>query len=231
MPCYNEERTIDEIVRRVLAQPPVAELIAVDDGSTDGTWELLRGWAKRNSLVQIYRHPRNLGKGAAVRHGCEAASAPLVVVQDADLEYDPADFARLIEPILHNGASVVYGSRFAVGSRVHTAWWHRWCNRLLTMVANLVTGQRLTDEATCYKVFKREVLPQLNLGEDRFGLCPEITAKLGRLGIKITEVPITYRARSRAQGKKLRLWDGWAALWCLLRYSYGPLRMKRVKRK
>lgn len=226
MPCYNEAGTVDAIIRSVLAQPMVAELIVVDDGSTDGSWELLQGWPARDARVRLLRHERNQGKGAAVRHGFEIATAPVIVVQDADLEYDPADYARLLEPILAGTASVVYGSRFAAGARAKTEWWHSLGNRLLTMAANLITGQGLTDEATCYKVFRHEVLLGLALEEDGFGFCPEVTAKLGRQGVKIVEVPIRYQARSAAQGKKLRLRDGWKALFCLLKYSCGKKRAK-----
>jgi glycosyltransferase involved in cell wall biosynthesis len=220
MPCYNEAKTIEQIIRRVLRQPSVAELIIVDDGSTDGTWEKLQPWASREARIRLLRHERNQGKGAAVRHGFETARAPVVVVQDADLEYDPSDYARLLEALLTHKASVVYGSRFAPGAQASTAGWHRGCNRLLTLAANLITGQRLTDEATCYKMMKREMLLELGLEEDGFGLCPEVTAKLSRLGIKIMEVPINYEGRTRAQGKKLRLRDGWRALYCLWKYTF-----------
>lgn len=220
MPCYNEVQTANEIIQRILAQSLVAELIIIDDGSTDGSWKLVQRWPAMDRRVRVLRHVRNQGKGVALRHGFEMTKAPVIVVQDADLEYDPTDFMRMLEPILA-GASVVYGSRFFPGSRPVTDWWHKCSNRALTLVSNVVTGQHLTDEATCYKMFRREVLLELSLEEDRFGFCPEVTAKLARRGIEIVEVPICYHARSRGEGKKLRLQDGLAALWCLLRYSYG----------
>jgi glycosyltransferase involved in cell wall biosynthesis len=219
MPCYNESPTVDEILRRVLAQPAVAEVLVVDDGSTDGTWDRLQAWPARDGRVQLARHPQNRGKGAAVRSGLALATAPVVVVQDADLEYDPADFARLLAPILAGQAQVVYGSRFAAGAPGRTAAWHRVCNGLLTAVANRLTSLHLTDEATCYKMFRREVVLGLGLQEDGFGFCPEVTAKLARQGVKIIEVPIHYHGRTRAEGKKLRLRHGLEAVRCLWKYA------------
>lgn len=222
MPCYNEAQSLNAILQIITAQPVVAEVIAVDDGSTDATREILQDWAAQNARVRVLRHDKNRGKGAAIRTALAVASAPVVVVQDADLEYDPADWPRLLQPILEGRAAVVYGSRFAKGARPRTPLWHRWQNRTLTWVANRITGLRLTDVATCYKVFRREVLLSFPLQEERFGFCAEVTAKLARAGIPILEVPIRYRHRSRAEGKKLRWRDGWEALRCLWKYSRSP---------
>jgi len=197
----------------------VAEVIVVDDGSTDGTWQKLQSWPARDPRVRVYRQERNRGKGAAIRRALQEVSAEIVVIQDADLEYDPADWGAMVELIRSGRADVVYGSRFAPGACARTPWWHRGLNRLLTWASNRITGLVLTDEATCYKMFRREVLLGLDLKEDGFGFCPEVTAKLARKGVRIVEVPIRYTARSRSEGKKLRLKDGWEALCCLWRYS------------
>ena len=174
-----------------------------------------------DARVRLVQHERNRGKGAAVRSGFAVATAPVLVIQDADLEYDPADYARLLQPIVSGAADVVYGSRFMNGQPAKSPWWHRTGNRLLTWFTNWVTGLRLTDEATCYKLFRRELLPGLQLSEDGFGFCPEFTAKLSRQGVRIVEVPVRYEGRSHAQGKKLRLRHGWEAVRCLVKYSSG----------
>ena|GEM_PF-426264 len=219
IPCYNESATVDAILEKVLLQPNVAEVIVVDDGSTDGTWQKLQSWPARDPRVRVYRQERNRGKGAAIRRALQEVSAEIVVIQDADLEYDPADWGPMVELIRSGRADVVYGSRFAPGACARTAWWHRGLNRLLTWAANRITGLVLTDEATCYKMFRREILFGLDLQEEGFGFCPEVTAKLARRGVRIMEMPIRYTARSRADGKKLRLKDGWEALRCLWRYT------------
>lgn len=224
IPCYNEVRTVDELLRRVLAQPCVAEVWVVDDGSTDGTWERLQTWPGRDARVGVFRLERNCGKGAALRTGFAVVTAPVVIVQDADLEYDPADYPRLLAPIVTNQADVVYGSRFRTTAGAANPWWHRVGNRLLTLFSNWLTGLQLTDEATCYKLFRRELLARLDLRENGFGFCPEFTAKVARLGLRVVEVPVRYQGRTQAEGKKIRLWHGLQAGWCVLKYSGVPWR-------
>ncbi|WCJ59543.1 glycosyltransferase family 2 protein [Fontisphaera persica] len=219
IPVYNEARSVELVLERVLAQYFVAEVVAVDDGSTDGSWGVMRGWEARDGRVRLARHERNRGKGAAVRTGLALATAPVVVVQDADLEYDPADLGPMLELILSGKADVVYGSRYADGRRGVGPLWHTLGNKALTLFSNLCTGLWLSDEATCYKMFRRELVPRLELREEGFGFCPEFTAKVSRLGLRVMEVPITYHGRSRAEGKKIRLRHGVEALWCLVKYS------------
>lgn len=221
VPVYNEERTIGEMLRRVLAQGFVTEVVVVDDGSTDGTWALLQEWPGRDGRVRLARHARNRGKGAALRTGFALATAPVVVVQDGDLEYDPADLGPMLAVIEQGQADVVYGSRYAGGSRAVGPFWHTLGNKLLTLLSNLCTNLWLTDEATCYKMFRRDLLAELALEEEGFGFCPEFTAKVSQLGLRLHEVPISYRGRSRAEGKKIRLRDGWGAVRCMLKYNFG----------
>ena len=222
MPVFNEAATLDEILRRVLAQSCVQEVVVVDDASTDGTSEILAAWPARDARLRVLSHPINRGKGAAIRTGMAQMSAPVVIIQDADLEYDPSDYGRLLDPVRRGEAEVVYGSRFAGKIRPASAWWHRWGNGLLTWATNLMTGLRLTDEATCYKLFRRDVIARLELKEDRFGFCPEVTVKVSKLGMRLVEVPISYCPRSHREGKKIRLRDGLDALRCLVKYSLGP---------
>lgn len=235
MPVFNEARWLDPILERVFARPEVAQVVAVDDGSSDGSWDKLQAWSAKEPRMQAVQHDRNRGKGAAVRTALERLKTPLILIQDADLEYDPDDYPKLIEPILSGEADVVYGSRFAgrdkrppslefrTSKRSASPGWHTLGNKLLTIAANRLTGLRLTDEATCYKLFKREVLDRIELTEDGFGFCPEVTAKLaklvGRGEVRLTEIAIRYRGRTRAEGKKIRLRDGLAALVCLWRHS------------
>ncbi len=220
VPAYNERATIDVILARVLARSEVAEVIVVDDASGDGTWERLQEWPARDGRVRVLRHERNRGKGAAVRTALAAASAEVVIIQDADLEYDPADFAVLLRCLDWSGADAVYGSRF-LGQRFNWARpLHTAGNGLLTLIGNAVTGQRITDEATCYKLVRRELMNELDLSEEGFGLCPEITAKLARRGIRIVEMPIRYHGRTAAEGKKISLWHGFEAVWCLCKWRW-----------
>ena len=191
----------------------------MDDTSTDGTSEI-RAWPARDAS-SVLSHSVNRGKGAAI-HGLAQMSTPVVIIQDADLEYDPSDYERLLDPVRRGEAEVVYGSRFAGKIRPASAWWHRWGNGLLTWATNLMTGLRLTDEATCYKLFRRDVIARLELKEDRFGFCPEVTVKVSKLGMRLVEVPISYCPRSHREGKKIRLRDGLDALRCLVKYSLGP---------
>ncbi len=221
MPVFNEAATIVEVIRQVLAQPTVQELVVVDDASTDGTWEVLQSVSDEKSRVRLFRHERNRGKGAALRTGFEKVQAPFVLIQDADLEYDPAEYPRLLKPILDGKADVVFGSRF-LGSGSHRVlyYWHSLGNRFLTTLSNMATNLNLTDMETCYKMFRLEVLQRIRLKEDRFGFEPEITAKVSRLGVRIYEVSISYYGRTYAEGKKIGWRDGVRALWCILKYNF-----------
>ncbi len=221
VPVFNEAPTIREIIGRVLAKSFVSEVVVVDDGSTDGVHDLLATHKPRDERVKILKHTGNRGKGAAIRTALSHSDSTLVLIQDADLEYDPVDYKQLIECMQLSGAAIVYGSRFMRESHVTASTsWRNSGNRLLTRFGNWVTGQSLTDEATCYKLFRREILNQMNLQEDGFGFCPEVTAKAGRMGIRIMEVPIGYCPRNRRAGKKIRFWHGFEALWCLLWYTW-----------
>ncbi len=218
MPCFNEERTIEQVVERVLASPFTAELIIVDDGSTDRSRAILAGID--DPRVQVIAQPVNRGKGAALRRGFARARYPYVVVQDADEEYDPADYAELLAPLFEGKADVVFGSRFHT-ARPHRVlyFWHAVGNRLLTTTSNMFTNLNLSDMETCYKAFRLEVLRTLEIEEDRFGFEPEITAKVARGGWRIYEVSIGYAGRTYAEGKKITWKDGVHALTCIVRYS------------
>jgi glycosyltransferase involved in cell wall biosynthesis len=218
VPCYDEATTVLELLRRVLASPWVAEVIVVDDGSTDGTREILTGLD--DPMVRVIFHERNQGKGAALRTGFAAATADYVIVQDADLEYDPAEYGELMAPLEDDRADVVYGSRF-VSSRPHRVlyFWHSLGNRLLTLMSNMFTDLNLTDMETCYKAFRREVIQAIDIQEDRFGFEPEVTAKLARQRLRIFEVGISYSGRTYADGKKIGWKDGVRAVSCIVKYS------------
>jgi glycosyltransferase involved in cell wall biosynthesis len=218
IPVYNEAATIREVVERVRATPFDKEVIVVDDGSTDGTRELLR--SLRFSDVVVVLHERNQGKGAALRTGFGRASGDVVIVQDADLEYDPADYPRLLKPIVEEKADVVYGSRF--GGEAHRVlfYWHYVGNRFLTTLSNMFTNLNLTDMETCYKVFRASLLKSLRLRANRFGFEPEFTAKVARLGCRVYEVPISYHGRGYDAGKKVTWKDGFAAIGCIVRYRF-----------
>ena len=221
IPAYNEAGTIASIVQTVLAQPLVREVIVVDDGSRDGTWAALQPLAQADARLRLFQHAANRGKGAALRTGFAKATAPIVIVQDADLEYDPADYGTLARPILTGKADVVFGSRFA-GSGAHRVlyFWHYAGNRMLTLFSNMATNLNLTDMESGYKMFRREVTQKILIEEDRFGFEPEIVAKVSRLNLRIYEVAISYYGRTYAEGKKIGWRDGFSALRCIFKYNF-----------
>jgi glycosyltransferase involved in cell wall biosynthesis len=223
IPVYNEEETVGALVEQVVAVDTGLdkEVLLVDDGSTDGTREALRRIAAAHPDVQVVFHPRNRGKGAALRTGFAAATGDIVLIQDADLEYDPREYPRLLAPILAGQADVVYGSRFLGGSahRVHL-FWHYVGNKIITTLSNMMTNLNLSDVEVCHKVLRREVLERLRLREDRFGFEIEITAKVARGGWHVYEVPIGYHGRDYAEGKKITWVDGLHALWCIVKYRW-----------
>src|SRR5215468_6035617 len=229
MPVFNEEATIEKIVHAVLAQPMVAELVAVDDGSSDRTGELLSGLRAACSRLTVQRHEVNRGKGAALRTGFAIVKSPIVLVQDADLEYDPAEYEKLVRPILDGKADVVFGSRFR-GSEAHRVlyFWHAVGNRFLTLLSNVFTDLNLTDMESCYKVCRREVLQQIELKEKRFGFEPEFVAQIARLRLRIYEMGISYAGRTYEEGKKIGVKDGFRALYCIVRYNipHAPLQIQ-----
>jgi glycosyltransferase involved in cell wall biosynthesis len=220
MPVYNERRTLRFVVERVLAVPQEVELICVDDGSSDGSSEILSELQTRHSSLRVLLQPKNMGKGAALRRGIQEATGDFVLIQDADLEYDPADYPNLLEPLIQGKADVVYGSRF-LGSRPHRVlyFWHSVANRLLTLLSNCLTNINLSDMETCYKVFRREIVQAIPIEENRFGFEPEITVKIAKRRLRIYEVGISYWGRTYDEGKKIGWKDGVRCLWCLLKYS------------
>jgi len=226
VPCYNEEATILHLLGRVLHSPWVAEVIVVDDGSTDRSRELLATCS--DPRIRVVLQPHNMGKGAALRVGISKATADYVVVQDADLEYSPEEFGVLLEPLESGQADVVYGSRF-LGGRPHRVlyYWHSVGNKMLTELSNMFTDLNLTDMETCYKAFRREIIQSLEIEEDRFGFEPEITAKVARLRCRIYEVGITYDGRTYADGKKIGWRDGVRAVVCIVKYSPIGERIRR----
>jgi len=220
IPCYNERSTIEAVIDAVRAAPGgEKEIIVVDDCSRDGSGELLEG-PLRAKVDRVLRHPVNRGKGAALRTGIAGATGDIVIIQDADLEYDPQQYPVLIEPILQDKADVVYGSRF-LGAGPHRVlyFWHRMGNGLLTLVSNMFTNLNLTDMETCYKVFRREIIQSVRIEEDRFGFEPEITAKIAKMRCRVYEVGISYHGRTYEEGKKIGWRDGVRAMWCIVRYN------------
>ena len=220
IPCYNEKDTVRDIIAAVKASPiEELEIIVVDDCSTDGTRQILEEEIKPQ-VSQVLYHEVNRGKGAALRTGIKAATGDVVVIQDADLEYDPQEYKKLLEPIVRGRADVVYGSRF-MGGEPHRVvyFWHMIGNRFLTLLSNMFTNINLTDMETCYKMFKREVIQSIEIEEDRFGFEPEITAKVARMNCVIYEVGISYYGRTYAEGKKIGWRDGFRAIYCILKYN------------
>ena len=221
IPVYNERSTIEELLKRVQAVPFDKEVVIVDDGSTDGTRELLAGLGAADGRVRVILQDVNRGKGAALRRGFAEARGAIVLIQDADLEYDPADYPALLEPIERGVADVVFGSRFLGGPHRVLLFWHSVGNWGLTTLSNMLTNLNLTDVWTCYKVFRAEVLTSFPLREDRFGFEAEVTAKVARGHWRIYEVPIAYHGRTYAEGKKITWKDGIRGVWCTLRYNLG----------
>jgi glycosyltransferase involved in cell wall biosynthesis len=232
IPVYNEMRSIREILRQVRAVPLKKQIILVDDCSKDGTRELLKEWAETETDLTIAFHDRNQGKGAALRTGFARATGQVVIVQDADLEYDPAEYPRLIQPIVEGKADVVYGSRFIGEQHRVLYFWHSMANQFLTLLSNMFTNLNLTDMEVCYKVFRREVIQGITLKSDRFGFEPEVTAKVARFQVpavdgrparkcRIYEMPVSYNGRTYAEGKHIGVKDGFQALYCIVRYAFA----------
>jgi glycosyltransferase involved in cell wall biosynthesis len=221
MPVYNEAATVADVIKVVLLQRPVQQLVVVDDASTDGTWEQLQSATNGDARVTLVRHEQNQGKGAALRTGFAQAKATVVMVQDADLEYDPTEYYRLLIPILTGKADVVLGSRF-LGAGAHRVlyYWHSVGNTLLTAFSNMATNLNLSDMEACYKVFRREIIQRIKIEENRFGFEPEVVSKVARLNVRIYEVAISYYGRTYAEGKKIGWRDGLRALWCIFKYNF-----------
>lgn len=218
IPCFNEEQTIEELIERVLAQPQVFEVIVIDDFSTDLSTTKLG--AISDPRLVLHRNEKNLGKGASIWRGIKLANAEYLVIQDADLEYSPEEYQRLLAPLVDGRADAVFGSRFLTfEARRALYYWHRLGNNFLTTMSNMFTNLDLTDMETCYKVMKTEYAKKLDLQENRFGVEPEITAKLARMRIRVYEVPISYHGRTYAEGKKITWKDGFRAIYCIIKYN------------
>ena len=222
IPCYNEVDTIETVLDKVRECGMKTQIVVVDDGSSDGTRDLLKNELKDKIDILLF-HKRNMGKGAALRHGFKAATGDLVIVQDADLEYDPGEFAKLAEPFISGNADadVVYGSRYLRGNKFRVdGFFHEFGNKFLTLVSNICSDLSLTDMETCYKMFKREVIQSIDLRENRFGFEPEVTAKISKKKCRIYEIPISYHPRTFEQGKKIGWKDAFRAIYCIIRYNF-----------
>ncbi len=229
MPVYNEERTLEEIVGRVLATPYDKEVLLVDDGSSDRSPEIMAELAERHPEIRCFHHERNSGKGAALATGFRHVQGDVVIIQDADLEYDPGDYGTLLRPIQEGRADVVYGSRFsgAAYARVHL-FWHHVGNRMLTLLSNMFTNLNLSDMETCYKVFRVEVAKRLDIQSRTFAVEPEITAKVAKMGVRVYEVPISYAGRDYDEGKKIGLKDAFIAVAAIVRWSFSGVPAERT---
>lgn len=226
MPVYNERATLRDVIGRVLAVPLDVELICVDDGSNDGSREILGELQAEHPQIRVLLQPKNIGKGAALRRGIQESSGEFVVIQDADLEYDPAEYPLLLSPLIQGKADVVYGSRFLGGGPHRVLYfWHSVGNSLLTLLSNALTNMNMTDMETCYKVFRREVIQSIPIEENRFGFEPEITVKVAKRRLRVYEVGISYWGRTYEEGKKIGWKDGVRALWCLLKYTLKERRL------
>lgn len=220
IPVYNEEKTMEEVLEQVQKAPYDMDIIIVDDGSTDSTPRILKKLEDKYDNVRTFCHERNRGKGASLATGFKEVKGDIIIVQDADLEYDPADYGKLLDPITQGRADVVYGSRFLGGPHRVFMFWHYQANKTLTWLSNMFNDLNLSDMETCYKAFRKEALDGIRISERRFGVEPEITAKFARKGLRIYEVPISYHGREYREGKKIGWKDAVRALWCIIKYRF-----------